>query len=93
VVILPGTETKLNVMHSYKPSAICLLVNLSNLVVTLSIRISFCDSVTGVLHIVGKKTIFFNSCDVSKSYSSSDLNVVIVFLWVFVVTTVEYSTY
>jgi len=34
---------------------------------------------TDALHFVGKKTIFFNSCDVSKSYSSSDLNVVIVF--------------
>ena len=30
------------------------------------------------LHVVGeKKTIFFNSCDVSKSYSLSDLNMVI----------------
>ena len=27
-----------------------------------------------------KKTIFFNSCDVSKSYSLSDLNMVIVVL-------------
>jgi len=35
------------------------------------------------LRVVGEKTIFFNSCDVSKSYSLSDLNMVTTLLLMF----------
>jgi len=35
------------------------------------------------LRVAGEKTIFFNSCDVSKSYSLSDLNMVTTLLLMF----------